>query len=121
MLATLSTSWLACTFPGAHIDEPALAAREWVAAVATMDALKADELVCQAERQAFREDMANGGALIGAFEWLVGPLEVEIDLTKVDFATIEQRGDWAIVTAEGRCERQLQETSTARRLMKGGS
>jgi len=101
MLAALSISWLACTFTGARIDEPAVAAQDWFAAVATMDALKADEMVCQAEREAFRDDMATGGALFGAFEWLVGPMEVEIDLSKVDFSTLEQRGDWAIVAAKG--------------------
>lgn len=82
-------------------DKPAESAKEWYIAVNTMDALKADSLVCVAIQDEFRNQINLGSAFLQIGNMLLGDIKIEVDVSKVKFSTIDKKGDMAIVQAIG--------------------
>lgn len=74
------------------------AAREWLIAVTTMDALRADELVCLSEREEFRRAMGAGGLFL---TFIGGDLTIELDTDDLRFEVIENTSSSALVSVQG--------------------
>lgn len=83
-------------------DAPAAAAREWYIAINTMEALEADGLVCQAKREEFRREMETGSTLLIFGQLLLGDnIKIELDTSDVEFISVEEEEERAIVEAKG--------------------
>lgn len=88
--------------PTEEVDAPAEAAKEWYEAVNTMEALAADSLVCEAQREAFRREMEAGSLFFTSAESLLASdQDIELDISDVEFRTMNQERDTATVRARG--------------------
>lgn len=99
VLLILSVFLVSCTLVSS--DEPARFAEEWLIALSTRDALKADGLTCKKMREELRSGQLMAASFVTLAEIFIGPIEVEVDASEVVFTTVEQKGNQAIVQVRG--------------------